>query len=185
MKARLCLTRAAGLLAAAAVLVSANGSTAAPPTPASPPMSHTAFGDWVLRCQTPVGSAKLCEVAQEIAVRTPQPQKQPKLVAEVVFGRLSKTQPLFVVVQVPVGVWLPAGAALSADKMTPIRVTYTRCVQTCMAESGLTPANIAALKGLKGAGQLLVEDSGQHPAAFPISFKGLSEALAARDKALS
>ncbi len=138
-----------------------------------------------MRCQAQPSGGKACEVAQTIALKPQAGQKGPQLIAEVVFGKLSKDQPMYLVVQLPLGAWLPAGVSLSADKLTPIHAIFTRCVQTCMAESALTAANIGSLKGHNGAGRLELQDGGQHPVALPLSFKGLNQALAARDKALS
>ncbi len=154
-------------------------------TAQTPQLSRTPFGDWVLRCQAAAGGAKICEVAQTIAVKPQKDQKQPQFIAEIVFGKLNKTQPMFMVTQVPLGAWLPAGATVTADKLPAIRATFTRCAQTCMAEIALTPANLTALKGESGPGRLLIEDGAQHSVTLPLSFKGLSQALAARDKAVS
>jgi invasion protein IalB len=145
--------------------------------------STSTFEDWVVRCETKPPAPKICEVVQTIATRNQQQQQN--AIAEVVFGRVGKSDPMKLIVQVPPGVYLPAGIHLVVDDKTPpLTATFTRCLQTCMAEAEIKPDAIQSLKSRTKAepGRLEFEDGGHHQVKLPVSFKGLPAALAAREE---
>jgi invasion protein IalB len=121
-------------------------------------------------------------VAQTIATRNPQQQQS--VIAEIVFGRLARTDPMRLVIQLPPGVYLPPGVTLVLDdKATPLAALFTRCLQTCMAEAELKPETIQQLRAPRTEpGRLEFEDGARRKLALPVSFKGLSAALAAREE---
>ncbi|ABE61609.1 Invasion associated locus B [Nitrobacter hamburgensis X14] len=163
---------------------------AAPATPAkgtgNNPQASTStstFEDWVVRCETKSPAPKVCEVVQTIATRNQQQQQN--AIAEVVFGRVGKPDPMKLIVQVPPGVYLPAGIRLVVDDKTPpLTATFTRCLQTCMAEAEIKPDTIQILKGRIKAepGRLEFEDGAHQQVKLPVSFNGLPAALAAREE---
>lgn len=163
---------------------------AAPATPAkgigSNPQASTStstYEDWVVRCETKPPAPKICEVVQTIATRNPQQQQN--AIAEVVFGRVGKSDPMKLIVQVPPGVYLPAGIRLVVDDKTPpLTATFTRCLQTCMAETEIKPDAIQILKSRIKAepGRLEFEDGAHRQVKLPVSLKGLPAALAAREE---
>ena len=144
--------------------------------------SAATFEDWTVRCQSTPPAPKACEVAQTIATRNPQQQQS--VIAEIVFGRLAKTDPMRLVIQLPPGVYLPSGASLVLDdKAQPLAAAFTRCLQTCMAEAEVNPELITALRAPKTEpGRLEFDDGARRKLALPVSFKGLAAALAAREE---
>ncbi|MFG1397610.1 invasion associated locus B family protein [Roseixanthobacter pseudopolyaromaticivorans] len=162
---------------------------AAPAKPAAPAPAATDEGpsrtsatyeDWVVRCERPEGAtAKVCEVSQTLQIG----DKQQGLMAQIAFGRLKADTPLLLVLQLPAGVWLPAGARFTYDdKAKPIGLTYKFCIRACIADIELSAADATALANAKGSGKVEFQDRSQTPISLPISFNGLSAALAARDK---
>jgi invasion protein IalB len=104
-----------------------------------------------------------------------------------VFGRLAKADPFKLVVQVPPGVYLPSGIRLVVDDKTPpLTATFTRCLQTCMAETEIKSDVVQILKSRTKAepGRLEFEDGTRQQVKLPVSFKGLPAALAAREEQL-
>lgn len=184
---------AAAMLAALSLLVAApsRAQTRAPQPPAAAqsngnPQASTSsstYDDWVVRCEAKPPAPKACEVVQTIAARNQQQQQSP--IAEIVFGRMTKAEPVRLVIQLPPGVYLPAGASIVLDDKTPpLAAVFTRCLQTCMAEAELKPEVVQLLKSRTKAepGRLEFEDGARRKASLPVSFKGLSAALAAREE---
>ncbi len=146
-----------------------------------PTRTSATYDDWVVRCERgeATGNAKVCEVAQTLQIGNPQQN----LVAQVVFGKLKSDAPLRLVLQLPVGVWLPGGASLTVgDNGKPIPVTFKFCIRACIADLDLTPQQAAALSTATGGGSVTFQDRNQTQVSLPISLKGLAPALAARDK---
>lgn len=182
---------AAGLLALALVATAAfsHASLAQQaPAPAAPraaapagnaPQSTTAtYQDWIVRCETRAEGPKVCEIAQGI-----QAQGQQGLVAQIALGRLSKTDPYHLVIQLPAGVWLPTGVSLQfEDKTAPIALPFTRCLQVCIADLELKPDQINVLKARTARAQIAFEDGARNKVQLPISFNGFAAALEASQK---
>lgn len=146
-----------------------------------PTRTSATYDDWVVRCERAEGSSmpRVCEVAQTLQIGNPQQN----LTAQVVFGKLTRDAPLRLVLQLPVGVWLPTGATLTVgDGGKPIPVDFKFCIRACIADADLTPQQAAALVSAKGGGSLVFKDRNQTQVSLPISLKGLAPALAARDK---
>ncbi|MFG1413223.1 invasion associated locus B family protein [Xanthobacter sp. VTT E-85241] len=157
----------------------------AAPAPAAaaedgPSRTSATYEDWVVRCERPEGAtAKVCEVSQTLQIG----DKQQGLMAQIAFGRLKPDAPLLLVLQLPAGVWLPAGARFTYDeKAKPVALAYKFCIRACIADIELSAADATALAGAKGSGKLEFQDRSQTPISLPISFNGLTAALAARDK---
>jgi invasion protein IalB len=153
---------------------------AAPPAPQSSTSTAT-FDDWLMRCETRPPGPKVCEAAQAIAARGANQQQS--VIAEVVFGRISKTDPMKLIVQLPPGVWLPSGASFTVGDGSAVALTFTRCTQACVAEAELRPEFVQALRGWTKTdpARLDFEDGAQRKVELNVSLKGLPAALAARD----
>ncbi|TCT05605.1 invasion associated locus B family protein [Aquabacter spiritensis] len=146
-----------------------------------PSRTSATYDDWVVRCERgeSTGGVKVCEVAQTLQIGN----QQQGLMAQVVFGKLKEDGPLRMVLQVPVGVWLPAGAQFTAgDNAKPIPAGFKFCIRACIADLDLTAQQAAALATASGSATLAFEDRNQAPISLPVSLKGLAPALAAREK---
>ncbi len=157
----------------------------APPKPQqSTPQASTStltFDDWLVRCESRPPAPKICEVAQAIVARAANQQQN--VIAEIAFGHLGKSDSMKLVVQLPVGVWLPPGATFVLGDGSAIALPYSRCAQSCFAEAELQPEVIQALRGWTKAepARLDFQDGAQRKVSLTVSLKGLAAALAARD----
>jgi invasion protein IalB len=97
-------------LAATAGTVSAQ--TASP----TPQQTTASFDDWIVRCETRTGPPlqKTCEMVQFT-----QAKGQQGVLSEVAIGRPIKGQPFKIAVQLPIGIWLPAGVRIVAGEKNP------------------------------------------------------------------
>ena len=156
----------AGLLLAAAGTVSAQ----------TPRLTTATYDDWTERCEM-LNGVKTCEIEQ-----TSQVQGQP--FSQVAIGRPSKGEPLRIVVQVPINVWLPTGVSLTADdKDQAIVAAFKRCVGGgCYADVDLSDETIKKLRARTEKGKLLFKDAAQRDVTVPISFKGFAPAFDAMAK---
>ncbi len=102
---------------------------------ATPERIVEGFGAWEMRCQridpADTASALACEVTQETLL---QGATQP--VTRVAIGRPAPDAPLSAVVQMPLGLWLPSGAALDLGPTGGSHaLDILRCLpQGCIAE---------------------------------------------------
>ncbi|TCK30415.1 invasion protein IalB [Ancylobacter aquaticus] len=150
---------------------SAQQPAAAPPAAARPGLTTATYEDWVVRCVAS-DKGRTCEVVQNI-----QAQGQ-GLIASVAVGRADAKAPLRLVVQLPAGVWLPAGVKVQVSaKAKPLALVFTRCPQGCFAETELDAASVQALKAASEAGSFSFEDGARRPVTLPLSFKGFAAAL--------
>lgn len=146
-----------------------------------PSRTTATYDDWVVRCERTelAGGAKVCEAAQTLQIGT----QQQGLVAQVVFGKIKSDAPLRLVLQLPVGVWLPAGAQLTVgDNAKPISAGFKFCIRACIADVDLTAPEAASLSTATGSAAISFLDRNQQQVTIPVSLKGLSAALVARDK---
>ncbi len=152
---------------------SAWAQPAAADKPPAPQTTTATYQDWVVRCEAPADKPKVCEIAQGIQARADQ-----GLIAQVVVGRPSKADPVRLIVELPPGVWLPAGAVLQAgEKASPLALTFKTCPRACFADMELKPEQVQALKGATGSGTLTFEDGARQKVQLPVSFNGFSAAL--------
>ena len=155
----------AGLLAGMSLAGTASAQQPPAPAAARPGLTTATYEDWVVRCVA--GDAgRTCEVQGQ------------GLIASVAVGRADAKAPLRLVVQLPAGVWLPAGVKVQvSEKAKPLQLVFTRCPQGCFAEAELDAASVQALKAAAGAGRISFEDGARRPVTLPLSFKGFTAAL--------
>jgi invasion protein IalB len=152
---------------------------------AQPPQRTTAtYEDWTVRCETvtpPGGAApiKSCELVQSTTA-----QGQPNPITQVAIGRSSKTEPLRIVFQVPVNVWLPTGVKLVYDEKEPgLAATFKRCAPVgCFADADLKDDMLRKLRARTTPGHFEFKDAIQRDAKIPVSFKGFGQAMDALAK---
>lgn len=176
---------ASAVLTIATMAAFAASAIAAEPqkAPASAPSATAAtFGDWVLNCQRlPEGSkpARFCEVAQSIQVRG---QERP--FARIAIGRIASDRPLAVTVLLPNDISLPSVVHVGADaKDKGPDLNWTRCTPGgCFAEAPLTTEILKQWRATSQASKVSFENAAGQEIGFPISFKGLPQALDALTK---
>jgi invasion protein IalB len=162
------------------VLMTTHGSAAQLPASTTPPPQRTTatYDDWTVRCEVR-DAAKSCEMVQTMQI---QGQSQP--VTQIAIGRLTKSDPLKIVFQVPINVWLPAEVKLKIDdKDSGLLGSYRRCLPTsCFADTDLKDDLVKKFTGLTENGKLQFKDASQQEIAIPVSFKGFGQAYEALQK---
>jgi invasion protein IalB len=164
-----------GILACAAFL----GPVAA--AQPAPQQTTATYEDWIVRCETAPGPPphKTCEMVQFT-----QMKGQQGVISQLAIGRPVKGQPIKIVIQVPIGVWLPAGVTLVADaKDTGVAAAFKRCVTVgCFAEADIKDDSIKKFRTASDSGQIHFKDANQKDVSLPVSFKGFGTAYDALSK---
>ena len=142
----------------------------------APQRTTATYEDWTVRCETPPANPaqKVCEMVQ-----TTQMQGQAAPVTQIAIGRAAKTDPLRLVIGVPVNVWLATQVKLVYDDKQPgLTTPFTRCVpQGCFVDTTLSDDMIKRLRARTEPGRLEFKDSTQRDVAVPVSFKGFGQAF--------
>jgi invasion protein IalB len=131
---------------ACALLVSRVCVAVAQPAQSKPPQQTTAtYEDWIVRCETRPGSPpqKICEMVQFTHVKG-----RTGVLTQIAVGRPVRGHPIKLVIQVPIGVWLPSGATLAPGGSNGnISATFKRCVPSaCFAEVEIRDDTIRRLR---------------------------------------
>lgn len=157
-----------------------------------PGATTATYGNWVLQCVRTSGAntgtnavdGKSCEIIQSIQV---QGQAQP--VAQVALGRVAKDAKLQVTVVLPVNITpsklvrLSGNGKVGADEKGGVDLPWVRCISAaCLATSEPTAEFLATVRAVPEGKIRFVDASGQN-VELPLSWSGISQALAALDKA--
>lgn len=170
---------AVALIATCAGLAAARAQT--------PDRSSDVYQDWLLNCSTQRPSTPEAEKAKEAArpvceiVQTFRNRTNNQVIALIAIGRLEPKADRKIVVQAPVGVWLPDGVTISADKAS-VTGRFLRCTpEACIAEADARKDVMDALRS--GAATVIeFSDASRTKARLTISPKGFADALAALEK---
>ena len=190
------MIRTVKLLAAALCLVPAIASAQAPkaatkeapkaaasapaPVGTAPERTTASFGDWVLRCETIAGAKRVCEVAQTMSA-----QGQTNPVAQVAIGRRGPNEGKQLTVVLPTNVAIVTHPQLFTAKTdaAPLDLAWQRCAPGgCFASAPVTDEVVNGLAAQTEQGRIAFKDAADRDAAVPLSFRGLSQALAALAK---
>lgn len=190
------MIRTVKLLAAALCLVPAIASAQAPkaatkeapkaaasapaPVGAAPERTTASFGDWVLRCETIAGAKRVCEVAQTMSA-----QGQTNPVAQVAIGRRGPNEGKQLTVVLPTNVAIVTHPQLFTAKTdaAPLDLAWQRCAPGgCFASAPVTDEVVNGLAAQTEQGRIAFKDAADRDATVPLSFRGLSQALAALAK---
>ncbi|HVV93011.1 MAG TPA: invasion associated locus B family protein [Hyphomicrobiales bacterium] len=167
------------LAAAASTLVPLAAATAAPAATDQPQATTATYHDWILRCAIGGGgrgkTVRACEIVQPV----PAPDRR-GVAAQIVIGRPEPGKPEHVIVQLPLGVWLPAGATLRLAGAA-VALPFQQCIKLCFAAADLDAAALKALGAGIQPARLMFEDAGQHEVSLPVSLHGFSAALDASE----
>ena len=155
--------------------------TAAVSAQPAPQQTTATYEDWIVRCETKPGPpvAKTCEMVQFTQVKGQQ-----GVLTQIAIGRPVKGQPIKLVIQVPISVWLPTGAKLVPDSRdVGVSATFKRCIPTaCFADVDIKEDTIRKFKAATDSGKLQFQDANQKDVALPVSFKGFGTAYDALSK---
>jgi invasion protein IalB len=166
-------------IVACVLLLGPAGAAAA--QPATPQQTTATYDDWIVRCETQHGPPprKTCEMVQFTQVKG-----QPGVLTQIAIGRPVKGQPIKLVIQVPISVWLPTGVRLHSGGKNPgISATFKRCMPTaCFADTDIKDDTIRKFRSATEAGKIEFKDSNQKDIALPVSFKGFGVAYDALSK---
>lgn len=164
------------------VLLAAQPAAAQPAaTPQTPQQTTATYEDWIVRCETLAGppAQKSCEMVQFTHVKGQQ-----AALTQIAIGRPVKGQPVKLVIQVPLGVWLPTGIRfVPGAGEAGLPTTFKRCVQAgCFADTDLKDDMVRKLRATKTAGKIEFKDAGQKDVGLPVSFNGFGAAYDALAK---
>lgn len=144
----------------------------------TPEATTASYRDWTMRCQKVdaegAEARDVCEIAQAIRGNGDE-----RVLAQLVIGRPDPDGSVRMVVQLPPGVWLPAGVYLESAEGDTISADYTRCTQVCAAVTDLDQADIDALEDTTEPASLTFQDGARRPIALPVSLDGFTAALEA------
>jgi invasion protein IalB len=164
-----------------AVLLGDSGPAAAQPAspfPAPPQQTSATYDDWIVRCETRPGPPlqKTCEMLQFTQIKG-----QTSVLTQIAIGHPQKGRPIPLVIQVPVGAWLPAGVRITAGgKDEGLSVEFKLCTPSaCVARIEIKDDVIRKFRAATEQGKLQFKDSQQRDVALPISFKGFGTAYEA------
>jgi invasion protein IalB len=146
----------------------------------TPQQTTATYEDWVVRCETQPGppARKTCEMVQYT-------QRQGQgVISQVAIGHPVKGQPLKLVIQVPTGVWLPAGVKLVTGAVDAgLLATFKRCLPTgCFADIETRDSIVKKFSALSEPGKLEFKDGNLKDVSLPVSFKGFGAAFDALSK---
>ena len=184
---------AKGLILKAIAIVGVLGVRAAFADTAAQPSSTTAtYGNWVVSCAVPAGSAaKVCETTTNLSVKGQDGAVHPLL--QVAIGMPPGGTALRVVMQVPGDVALRAPVRLSLDKGPPdpaaktaapqdelVSASYFTCQPGgCLADADLAADALARLIVAKSANVTFTAIAGAKQIVVPVSLDGFKDAIGA------
>ena len=148
-----------------------------PPVSADPSVTTAAFGDWTLRCEKPAPDKPqhICE-----AVQTVQLRNQSAPIAQIAFGRSSSSDPMRLVVVLPVNILFPSSVKIGvvAKSKKKKDLVWRRCLPVgCFAENATPEAAIRRWRGETAQGRISYKDAAGRDMALPVSFRGMAQAL--------
>ena len=106
------------------------------------------------------------------------------VISQLAIGRVAKTDPVKLVVQLPIGIWLPSGVKLVADAKDPgLVATFKRCLpQACFADADIGNDALRRYRAVTEQGQIVFKDGNQKDTTLPVSFRGFGTAFDALAK---
>jgi invasion protein IalB len=136
--------------------------------------AHQRFGHWVLRCITLDGNKEACALHQRLHGET---TKAP--VASFAIADNEKGADHRLTAILPLGLDIPAGVSGKLGKQTLSYQVQTCLPRGCIANTALTPEDIAALKSEKSFTTSFRIRGVTEPVTVTVSLEGLAEGLKA------
>jgi len=146
--------------------------------PAKPPAAQGAGPGWAVNCKSDATEKGLeCRLSQTVVTK-----QGGQVLTEVTFLFPAGNKENEVVLQLPLGLFLPGGAAIQVDDNPPQRLTFRACDRSgCFARAPLSPETLVTLqkgKQLEVSFQNLAED----PIKVPLSLDGFEGAYSKINK---
>jgi invasion protein IalB len=153
----------------------AQAAPAAAPVGDVPQQTTATYGDWILQCVTPSGSAtENCDMVQITQV-------QGKPFSRLAMTKPEKGQPPKLVVQVPVNVTFATEVRVqSAEEDQGLSSPFATCTPNgCFALFDLKDDAMKKFRGAAANGAMSFADSTGRPIKIPVSFNGFAQAFEA------
>lgn len=138
------------------------------------------YEDWTLRCAlSDKRPAKFCDVEQ-----LSQLKGNGKPFSRVVISPPTAGQPLQLIIQVPVNVWLATAVKIQIDgKETGLMGPFGRCTPAgCFARIALKDSIVRQFSAARAQVRIVYADAAKGEIAIPLSLKGFSQAFNALTK---
>lgn len=140
--------------------------------PAKPPAAQEAGPGWAVNCKSDATEQGLeCRLSQTVVTK-----QGGQVLTEVTFLFPEDNKEIEVIVQLPLGLFLPGGATIQVDDNSPQRLGFRACDRSgCFARAPISPqmlANLQKGKQLQVSFQNLAED----PINVPLSLDGFEGA---------
>ena len=136
----------------------------------SPAANTKSFQDWLVRCPT-TPKPGACDAVQLLV----EPKSKQRVLSISVAYDAAKAQHVVRIV-LPLGVWLPNGAAIVAGATKIEKVVIRRCEPFGCVVEGLLDANLRAAMRQGGEAKVVVFDQAMKPLDLKFSLKGYAEA---------
>lgn len=153
----------------------------AAPMPAAPERTAASFGDWLLRCENVAAQPqRVCEVAHMLVA-----QGQTAPIAQVAIGRQApgELERLTVVLPPNIAIGVKPSIVTVRTGAVPFELTWQRCLPgACFASAEIPSAVIGDLAAQPEPGKIVFRNGADRDMVLPLSFRGLSQALAALAK---
>jgi invasion protein IalB len=106
------------------------------------------------------------------------------VISQVAIGRTAKNEPVELVVQLPIGIWMPSSVKRVASAKEPgLVATFKRCLPVaCFADVGISSEALRHYRGVTEQGQIVFKDGNQKDATLLVSFTGFGMAFDALAK---
>jgi invasion protein IalB len=145
----------------------------APASPQSKTQPPKAGPGWAVNCKSGAKEKELeCRMSQTVVVK-----QTGKVLTNVAFRIPVDTKKPEIIVQLPLGVNLPAGATFQADENVPQQMAFKACDRNgCYASTPVSPEVLAVLRKAK---QLKIgfQNLAQKPITVPLSLDGFGDAF--------
>lgn len=133
------------------------------------------FDDWAKLCEKDADNKEACFIFQSV---TRKENQQLLMNIRVGYSRKDTKGPLMILT-VPTGVLLPAGAAFMVEGADPIKLDYLTCSQAgCITLAA--PISDAVLEGMKKKkeGVVRIANTQQKVVGIPVSLRGFTRGFA-------
>ena len=147
------------------------GQAKSPPTPAPGP-------GWAVNCKSEARDKALeCRMSQTVVLK-----QSGQVLTNVTFRLPSDTKKPEVIVQLPLGIFLPAGASFQVDENATQRLTVRACDRNgCYANAAISPDVMATLKKGKQF-KVSFQTLAEKPVTVPLSLDGFVESYGKMEK---